>query len=142
NTGYICMNLWSMLGAVCRRHGGQHSGHVDIALAPWAGVAPDSYYFHEGRQNIMIGGDYFCAAPDMIAEVLSAPSRALDRGPRMEVYRRAGVEHLWLLEPARETVEVYRLLLSPGPSRAPLGVPGHQGPLGAGFRFRRGWGAR
>ena len=33
----------------------------------------------------------------------------LDRGPRMEIYRRAGVPHLWLIEPAPETVEVYEL---------------------------------
>jgi hypothetical protein len=57
----------------------------------------------------MIEGDYFCAAPELVAEVLSAPSRALDRGLRMEVYRRAGVEHLWLADPTCETIDVYRL---------------------------------
>lgn len=107
--GDIRMNLWSMFAEFSGRHGGKHSGRVDIALAPWAGVAPDAYYYCKGRQNIMIEGDYFCAAPDLVAEVLSAPSRSLDRGPRMEVYRRAGVSHLWLVEPAQETVEVYEL---------------------------------
>jgi hypothetical protein len=107
--GDIRMNLWSLLSALSSRHGGKHSGRVDIALTPWAGVAPDSYYFRKERQNIMIEEDYFCAAPDLIAEVLSASSRWLDRGPRMKVYRRAGVPHLWLLEPALETVEVYEL---------------------------------
>ncbi|HQU43880.1 MAG: hypothetical protein B7Z73_09495 [Planctomycetia bacterium 21-64-5] len=57
----------------------------------------------------MIEGDYFCAAPDLIAEVLSASTRWVDRGPRMDVYRRAGVPHLWLLEPATENVEIYEL---------------------------------
>jgi hypothetical protein len=107
--GDIRVNLWSMFGEFCSRHGGKHSGRVDIALAAWAGVAPDAYYYRKGRENIMIEGDYFCAAPDLIAEVLSAPSRWLDRGPRMEVYRRAGVPHLWLVEPAQEMVEVYEL---------------------------------
>ncbi|HUY36306.1 MAG TPA: Uma2 family endonuclease [Pirellulales bacterium] len=107
--GDIRLNLWSMLGVFSSRHGGKRSSRVDVALAPWAGVAPDSYYFRKERQNIMIEGDYFCAAPDLVAEVLSAPSRWLDRGPRREVYRRAGVPHLWLVEPAQEIVEVYEL---------------------------------
>ena len=47
--------------------------------------------------------------PRLIAEVLSPSTRALDRGPRMEVYRHAGVPHLWLLDPETETVEEYTL---------------------------------
>ncbi len=102
-------NLWSLLEGLSHRHGGIHSGRVDIALAPWASVAPDACYYKDGREKIMIGHDYFCAAPDLVVEVLTAPSRWLDRGPRMEIYRRAGVPHLWLIEPAQETVEVYEL---------------------------------
>jgi hypothetical protein len=107
--GDIRMNLWSLFRELCDRHGGDHSSRCDIALSDSAAVAPDSYYYRAGRENIMIGGDYFCAAPDVIAEVLTAPSRAIDRGQRMELYRRAGVARLWLLEPARETIEVYDL---------------------------------
>jgi hypothetical protein len=106
---HIRSSLWSLLEGLCDRHGGIHCGRVDVALAPWASVAPDSLYYAEGRENIMLDDDYFCAAPDLVVEVLSAPSRWLDRGPRMEIYRRAGVPHLWLIEPAQETVEVYEL---------------------------------
>lgn len=105
----IRMNLWSMLRDFTDRHGGIHSGRVDIALGDWAGVAPDTFYYRDGRENIMIQGDYFCAAPDLIAEVLWAPSRWLNRGPRREFYRRAGVPCLWLVEPAQESVELYEL---------------------------------
>jgi hypothetical protein len=105
----IRMNFWRLLDDFSARHGGRHSSRVDIALGSWAGVAPDAFYYCEGRQDIMIEGSYFCAAPDLVVEVLSAPSRQLDRGPRMEIYRRAGVPHLWLVEPALETVEVYEM---------------------------------
>jgi hypothetical protein len=47
--------------------------------------------------------------PDLIAEVLSPGTRAIDRGTRKNLYRRAGVAELWLLDPEPETVEVYRL---------------------------------
>ena len=107
--GDIRMNLWSMLRDFTSRHGGKHSSRVDIALGGRAGVAPDAFYYRQGRHNILIRGDYFRAAPDLIAEVLSAPSRWLDRGPRKEVYRRARVAHLWLVEPAQEVIEVYEL---------------------------------
>jgi hypothetical protein len=107
--GDVRMNLWKLLGEQCERHGGQHSSRCDIAISDSAAVAPDAFYYREGRTNIKIEGDYFGAAPDLVAEVLSAPSRALDRGLRMEIYRRCGVEHLWLVDPACETVDVYRL---------------------------------
>lgn len=108
DNGDVRVNLWSLLSRLSSRHGGKHCSRSDIAIVPRAGVAPDAYYYGPERSNIMIG-DYFGAVPDLIAEVLSAPSRWLDRGPRMEVYRRAGVTHLWLVEPATETVEVYQL---------------------------------
>ena len=107
--GDIRSNLWALFDDLSGRHGGEHCGRVDIALDALAGVAPDQIYYRADRGEITIAGDYFCAAPDLIVEVLSAPSRSLDRGPRMEVYRRAGVPHLWLIEPALETVEVYEL---------------------------------
>jgi Uma2 family endonuclease len=105
--GDIRSNLWSLLSDFCERHGGQHCSRVDISVMPPAGFAPDAFYYGPGRTDIMIEGDYFGAAPDLIAEVLSAASRWLDRGPRMELYCRAGVPHLWLLEPTSNTVEVY-----------------------------------
>jgi hypothetical protein len=88
-------------------------------------VAPDAFYYRHGRTDVMIEREYFSAAPDLIAEVMTASTRALDRGLRMEVYRRAGVEHLWLLDPALETVDVYRL----------AGDYEHQGRFAAGESF-------
>lgn len=109
DAGDIRMNLWSLFKRLSERHGGQHCSRCDIAISDTAAVAPDAYYYRKGRRNIMIKGEYFGAAPDVIAEILSAPSRGLDRGPRMEVYRKAGVPHLWLIEPATETIDVFEL---------------------------------
>jgi hypothetical protein len=86
-----------------------HSGRVDIALSDTADVAPDQYYFRKSRRECMIGEDYFHGVPDLIAEVLSPATRPVDRGPRQELYRRAGVRYLWLLDPEVELVELYEL---------------------------------
>jgi Uma2 family endonuclease len=123
--GDVRMNLWKLFQDQRKRHGGQYSTRVDIALSDSAALSPDAFYYREGRKDIMIEDDYFGAAPDLIAEVSSASTRALDRGLRMEVYRRAGVEHFWLLDPALETVDVYRL----------SGDYEHQGRFAAGESF-------
>jgi hypothetical protein len=81
-----------------------------VVLSDTAAVAPDHYYFREDRADCLIDGEYFCGAPDLITEVLSPASRAIDRGPRQELYRRSGVTHFWLLDPETETVETCELV--------------------------------
>ncbi|MBN1208354.1 MAG: Uma2 family endonuclease [Myxococcaceae bacterium] len=47
-------------------------------------------------------------APDWVCEVLSQETLALDRGGKMLAYARAGVRHVWLVDPDLRTLEVYR----------------------------------
>ncbi len=51
----------------------------------------------------------FALAPDWVCEVLSPSTLVLDRGLKMGIYARAGVKHLWLVDPAARMLEVYRL---------------------------------
>lgn len=46
--------------------------------------------------------------PDWICEVLSPETMALDRGMKMLAYAHAGVEHVWLVDPDQQSLEVYR----------------------------------
>lgn len=48
-------------------------------------------------------------APDWCCEILSPRTEALDRGTKLRIYRRDGVGHVWLVNPALRTLEVYRL---------------------------------
>jgi hypothetical protein len=105
----IAMNLWQLFGELARRHGGEQSGRVAITLTDRDAVEPDQYYFRAGRHECMIEGDYFHGPPSIVAQVLSPATRWMDRGPRRQVFRRAGVRHLWLLEPLLEQVEIYEL---------------------------------
>jgi Uma2 family endonuclease len=105
----VQFNLWKVFGRFCHVAGGVKSGRVAIALNDRNAVEPDQYYFQARRDECMIEDDYFQGVPQLIAEVLSPATRALDRGPRMEVYRQAGVPHLWLVDPETETVEEYVL---------------------------------
>jgi Uma2 family endonuclease len=47
-------------------------------------------------------------APDWICEVLSPSTWAVDRVRKMPLYYREGVNHLWLIDPRRYALEVYR----------------------------------
>jgi Uma2 family endonuclease len=105
----VQLNLWSLLSVLCTRHGGHHCGRVDLSLTETSAVSPDQYYFRCSREECLFAEDYFRGVPDLIAEVLSPATREIDRGPRKDLYRRAGVRHLWILDPEVETVELFEL---------------------------------
>jgi Uma2 family endonuclease len=47
-------------------------------------------------------------APDWLCEVASPSTEQLDRGPKLQIYHRAGVSHVWLVEPLARRIEVLR----------------------------------
>jgi Uma2 family endonuclease len=51
----------------------------------------------------------FELAPDWICEVLSPSTEAKDRADKLPIYARERCAHAWLVRPASETLEVYRL---------------------------------
>lgn len=72
-------------------------------VAGWRrGRLPSAVFTEETSVGITV-------VPDWIAEILSPTTERTDRGFKMRVYRREGVAHVWLLSPASQTLEVYRL---------------------------------
>ena len=47
-------------------------------------------------------------APDWVCEVLSPSTEGNDRGPKLDIYHREGVGHVWLVSPALRSLEVFR----------------------------------
>jgi Uma2 family endonuclease len=72
-------------------------------------LVPDIAGWRQDRMPVIPDAPFIELAPDWICEVLSPSTVALDRTRKMHHYARAGVGHLWLLDPQPETVEVYRL---------------------------------
>lgn len=52
---------------------------------------------------------FMTVAPDWVCEVASPRTRALDRGPKLEVYQRERVSHVWFIEPLDRFLEVLEL---------------------------------
>lgn len=104
----VQLKLWVLFEDWCKRYGGLNAGRVELSLTDSTNVSPDQVYFPASAKDCL-RHDYLWGVPALIAEVLSPATRAIDRGPRKDLYRRAGVPHLWLLDPETETVETYYL---------------------------------
>jgi Uma2 family endonuclease len=73
-------------------------------------VIPDVAAWRRDRMpSIPVRDAAIFLAPDWVCEVVSPATERLDRGPKMGLYAREGVEHLWLIEPAARRLDVYRV---------------------------------
>lgn len=52
---------------------------------------------------------YIETPPDWVCEVLSASTEFFDRGAKRDIYARAGVAHLWLINPVAQQLEAFQL---------------------------------
>ena len=72
-------------------------------------VVPDLAGWRRERMTELPDTAYFTLAPDWVCEVLSASTRKLDLHEKRPIYARAGVPHLWLVDPADRTLEAFEL---------------------------------
>lgn len=70
--------------------------------------APDVMFIATGHLD-RLTPTYLDGPPDLIVEVISPGSRAVDRGEKFYEYERAGVPEYWLLDPERRVAEFYQL---------------------------------
>jgi Uma2 family endonuclease len=73
-------------------------------------VVPDIAAWRKDRfPDIGPDAAFVTVAPDWLAEVLSPSTARVDRALKLPLYARQGVSWVWLLDPAIEVLEVYRL---------------------------------
>ncbi|PTL77798.1 Uma2 family endonuclease [Vitiosangium sp. GDMCC 1.1324] len=76
-------------------------------------LVPDLAGWKRERLPNAAGGDdvpeHYDVTPDWVCEVLSQRTRHMDMGPKMRIYAREGVRHLWLVDPLTRTLNVFRL---------------------------------
>ena len=68
---------------------------------------PDVVVLPEGTEPR--GKDWKRPMPVWVAEVLSPSTAARDRGVKLQLYARAGIQEAWLVDPDAETIEVHDL---------------------------------
>ena len=72
-------------------------------------VVPDIAGWRRERMPTVPDVAFFTLAPDWLCEVLSPSTEAIDRGKKLPIYAREGIQHAWLLDPLEQTLEVLRL---------------------------------
>ncbi len=81
---------------------------VDVQLTRYDLVRPDLSGWRRDRHPLRPQRPV-TARPDWVCEVLSPGNARRDRQQKMELYRRAGVEFVWLIDPGLRLLEAYRL---------------------------------
>ncbi len=72
-------------------------------------IVPDLAGWRRSRMPEMPDAAYFELSPDWACEVLSPSTAKIDRTDKMTIYAREGVRHVWHVDPAAMTLEVFRL---------------------------------
>lgn len=80
---------------------------LDVVLDRATSVQPDLVLVLERSLGILQG--VIRGVPDLVVEVLSPSTAAMDRGLKMETYARYGIGEYWIVDGARAAVEIYRL---------------------------------
>jgi len=83
----------------------------DVYLTPNTVVQPDVLYVSKENAAIIIDAGVE-GAPDLVVEILSPGTRALDLGPKRAIYARTGVKELRIVDPIALTIQVYRLQIN------------------------------
>jgi Uma2 family endonuclease len=71
-------------------------------------LVPDLAGWRRERLPALPREAFFTLAPDWVCEVLSPATARIDRTKKLAIYAREGVEHAWLVDPALESLEVFR----------------------------------
>lgn len=72
-------------------------------------VVPDIAGWRRERMPTVPNVAHLELAPDWLCEVLSPSTQRIDRRKKLPIYARAGVGHVWLIDPPLQTLEILRL---------------------------------
>jgi len=73
-------------------------------------VKPDVFWVAPNSRCQLAETGYWTGAPDVVVEILSPMTEALDRSEKFELYQRYRVYEYWMLNPTADFIEVYVLL--------------------------------
>jgi Uma2 family endonuclease len=81
----------------------------DIVLSEHTVLQPDVVFFGQDRRHLLDAWGPARVRPNLAVEVLSPSTEARDRGRKMNLLARFGLPEYWLVDPAKNTLEIYVL---------------------------------
>ena len=105
----IALSVAAELHAYRRQHGGGRAlaAPIDVVLAEDVVVQPDAIFIRAERMSI-ISDKNIQGAPNLVVEVLSDSTRRRDEIVKRKLYERFGDDEYWIVDPAIDTVKIYR----------------------------------
>jgi Uma2 family endonuclease len=103
-------NLTRLLGNFVRQKklGKVYPAPFDVILSEFDVVEPDLLFIAAARVGKLVQ-DWVRGAPDLVIEILSESTEAIDRTLKFKQYEQFGVREYWIVDPEAEIVEVYVL---------------------------------
>jgi Uma2 family endonuclease len=71
-------------------------------------LVPDLVGWRSGRNFGLMKDAHSKTSPDWVCEILSSSTENLDRTIKLGIYAREKVSHLWLADPAKRRLEVFK----------------------------------
>lgn len=81
---------------------------LDVTLSDSNVLQPDMIFVSSARKGIM-HKERIDGPCDLVVEIMSPASRRKDRLQKLEIYRKAGIPHYWLVDPEENTLEAFLL---------------------------------
>ena len=102
-------NLFLKLAPFVREHrlGKVYLSPADVLLSEHDVVQPDLFFVSNERRAILTEANAQ-GAPDLVIEILSSSTQRRDGTLKRDRYEGFGVREYWMVDPARQTVRVYR----------------------------------
>ena len=107
---HILTNILYILINYVRRNklGAIYCAPFDILFSDEDIVQPDVIFVSNENKKV-ITKDNIKGSPDLLVEILSPSTSKRDIGIKKKLYARHGVREYWIVDPERETVDVFRL---------------------------------
>ena len=70
---------------------------------------PDILFISKGREELLGENGYINGAPDLVVEILSPGTAAIDTIEKKEIYEKYGVKEYWVVDGERHSVYLYSL---------------------------------
>jgi Uma2 family endonuclease len=103
-------NLFILLSSYVRKHNLGYVGHEKLLVTFTRNdYEPDICFFGQVKAQTFSADQTKFPAPDLVVEVLSNSTQAIDRGVKFEDYALHDVGEHWLVDPNQESVEQYLL---------------------------------
>jgi Uma2 family endonuclease len=109
--GYICGNFYRVLDSYGRTTHRGHAGTNDsrVVISDDTVRGADVCYYREDRwPRSRVGKEAPPGPPDLVVEVVSPSDRTRDIMQKVVEYLRVGIPCVWVAEPTKRTLTIYR----------------------------------